>query len=597
MLSQEHDKEQTHQRIPRNFIFVYGLHPKQEAFHLIHYLCLSSCLAVNKPDKIILCTPQEPFGHYWDLIKQHIEIQVVSKKPQISSYQYKNASINPYRYAHHSDYIRLEQLLKHGGVYADLDTLFVNPIPEELYSHPCVLGKESDIQDPITGMPKPSLCNAVIMSQAHSNFCQQWLNGMDDAFDGTWSNHSTLLPQRLSEKYPSDIHIEPESSFFHFKSTNEGLSKLFDSDTPIPKECYSIHLWAHLWWSDKRVDFSTFDAGLVTEEFVQTTDTTYNKTARLYLPGSNLPAPIHIVQKKLKSTYLVWMRKYAQYKNTQKAKQKLAKVLSKYKNDERMAPLIHKAQRSLLFYQMCQTLGSYNNFETAILGNIILDDEYQLGSQQFKPDNVIIDVGSHLGAFSLLCHHLGSRNIFGFEADKNNYKRLKSVVKNHKGIHISPSAVFRSDIKENKLSLTHSGPQGVNSGAGNVILNGHVFTPENQQAWLLEGQAHKVKTIALDDILRQHQRVTLLKLDCEGSEFPILLTSLELGRVDEIIGEYHEVSQQLMTQLDPCAQVGRLKSYTIGLIGARLQSLGFEFTFSKMQNHIGHFHAVRKKTP
>ena len=47
---------------------------------------------------------------------------------------------------------------------------------------------------------------------------------------------------------------------------------------------YSMHLWAHLWWSEKNTDFSLFHAGMLTEKYVRTVDTTYNVVARRFLP-------------------------------------------------------------------------------------------------------------------------------------------------------------------------------------------------------------------------------------------------------------------------------------------------------------------------
>jgi hypothetical protein len=60
-----------------------------------------------------------------------------------------------------------------------------------------------------------------------------------------------------------------------------------------------------------------------------------------------------------------------------------------------------------------------------------------------------------------------------------------------------------------------------------------------------------VQAIAFDDIVagvrkRQVSKVRLLaKLDCEGSEYPILLTSRRLAEVDWFVGEYHPFYPQI----------------------------------------------------
>ena len=107
---------------------------------------------------------------------------------------------------------------------------------------------------------------------------------MEKEFDGSWSNHSTLLPQRLSEKYPDLIHTEPSRTFYKHMWTPEGFHTLFrecDTDTT---GVVSMHLWSHLWWSKKRNDFSDFNGEMLTEEYIRKVDTTYNMIARKFLP-------------------------------------------------------------------------------------------------------------------------------------------------------------------------------------------------------------------------------------------------------------------------------------------------------------------------
>jgi DNA polymerase III delta prime subunit len=49
-----------------------------------------------------------------------------------------------------------------------------------------------------------------------------------------------------------------------------------------------------------------------------------------------------------------------------------------------------------------------------------------------------------------------------------------------------------------------------------------------------------VESIGLDSILSNFNRIKLLKIDIEGSEYPVLYTSTQLYKVKEIVGEYHE---------------------------------------------------------
>ncbi len=107
---------------------------------------------------------------------------------------------------------------------------------------------------------------------------------MPRAFNGSWSNHSTLLPQRLSEEMPRDIHVEPSRSFYPYMWTRAGIRAMLQERETDMRGIYSMHLWSHLWWSERRRDFSDFHAGLLTERAIREVDTTYNLIARQYLP-------------------------------------------------------------------------------------------------------------------------------------------------------------------------------------------------------------------------------------------------------------------------------------------------------------------------
>lgn len=270
--------------IPRIFHFVYGLRRQTEPFHLAHYLCLETCRRINCPERILFHYHYEPWGRYWDLIRDKLERHRVERPAEPRAFRYADRHMEKYRYAHESDYVRLDALIQHGGVYADIDTLFVRPLPDALFHHPFVLGREGDIADPATGVARPSLCNAFILSAPGAAFARTWREELDAAFDGTWSNHSTLLPWRLAQANPNGIHVAEAVTFYPFMWTREDLRCLFEQDVPVPERAVSIHLWAHLWWAEQRRDFSDFHAGCITEAVIRRKDTTFNRLVRKYLP-------------------------------------------------------------------------------------------------------------------------------------------------------------------------------------------------------------------------------------------------------------------------------------------------------------------------
>lgn len=272
-------------RVPNICHFVFGLKPRAEPFHLVHYVCIESCRQVLKPERIVLYYRHMPYGPWWELIRGRVELVRVEPVALVDAYRYRQRGMNKYIYAHHSDFIRVERVLDTGGIYADIDTIFVNAIPDQLLEQPFVLGREPDIVDQVTGAVRPSLCNAVIMAEQNAEFGRLWLEEMPVAFNGSWSEHATLLPQRLAERHPGLVHVEPMRTFYKHPWTRDGLRTLLEGCDRDFDGVVSMHLWSHLWWSRRRRDFSSFHAGRLTERFVREVDTTYNIVARRFLPA------------------------------------------------------------------------------------------------------------------------------------------------------------------------------------------------------------------------------------------------------------------------------------------------------------------------
>jgi hypothetical protein len=207
-------------KIAKLFHFIFGLKEQTEPFHLAYYLCLKSCLEINKPAALHFYYHYQPYGEYWELIKPHltlIEVELESFVQQNSAYQDHQEGrlikASKLSYAHHADFIRLKKRVEYGGVYADMDTLFVNPIPDELYQHSFVIGREQDVVDSLSKQAAPSLCNALLMSEPNSEFAKQWLEASYQSFDGTWSSHSCQPAAPLASELPDQVHVV-HSTFF-----------------------------------------------------------------------------------------------------------------------------------------------------------------------------------------------------------------------------------------------------------------------------------------------------------------------------------------------------------------------------------------------
>jgi FkbM family methyltransferase len=196
-------------------------------------------------------------------------------------------------------------------------------------------------------------------------------------------------------------------------------------------------------------------------------------------------------------------------------------------------------------------------------------NEYRL-PEAFKPDDIIVDIGTHVGSFCYAALRRGSHRVYGFEANPANFEcALQNLQAFGDRVRLRNQGVWRNDRKVETLLFT-ANP--ANDATGHVLLDsGGVPIP----------------AVAFDDVIREvtdqgRQRVKWLKIDCEGSEFPILLTSRTLHLIDHISGEYHNYgfNEPGPHIIPESARVGKHQRYTIHELAHHLQKAGFDVTWN-----------------
>src|SRR5262249_55558779 len=156
--------------------FVFGLVPQTAPLHVVHYLCLESCRRVYRPDAIHFHCRFEPHGEWWERIRPHLTVHRVPCEPQGGdARRYRETAAGRligragWTYAQEADFSRLAGLAAEGGVYADMDTLFVQPLPQRLFRHEFVIGEEAPLPG-ADGVLRPSLCNALMLARPAAAF-------------------------------------------------------------------------------------------------------------------------------------------------------------------------------------------------------------------------------------------------------------------------------------------------------------------------------------------------------------------------------------------------------------------------------------------
>lgn len=154
-------------------------------------------------------------------------------------------------------------------------------------------------------------------------------------------------------------------------------------------------------------------------------------------------------------------------------------------------------------------------------------NEYLL-APTIPADALVIDIGANSGAFSYACLRRGAGGVIAFEPGPVGDLAEKNCAEFGNRFELIRKAVWRSDQPAEVLTLATSHPER-HSGSMSAVL------PKL-------GKPITAETVSLDEILRIFETVHILKLDCEGSEYPILMTCSELHRCEHILGEWHHVN-------------------------------------------------------
>ena len=132
----------------------------KEEFTKKNYLSIISVNKINHPEKIYFYCYTEPFGEFWDKIKDIIIVKIIDK------------SINLQK-------ILIKNLLQKGGIYLNAN-LICNQSYEKYLKHSCVLSFSSKKRNGISQL--------MIFTDSNSEFLKLWniierfYGNIDDVF-------------------------------------------------------------------------------------------------------------------------------------------------------------------------------------------------------------------------------------------------------------------------------------------------------------------------------------------------------------------------------------------------------------------------------
>jgi hypothetical protein len=194
---------------------------KKLTFRFHHFISALSAYKHIQPNKFMFWHERPPIGKWWEETLRRIpNIQMVYRKAPTSIYG-NSIKISE----HQSDVVRLEAILKYGGIYMDLDIIALKYFGQyKLFT------------------------------------------------DKKWNVHSVKIPAELAKAYPELIHTEEDT--FHkpnWKNTKWLYSEGFLYDW---SRNYAVHLWYRFHKKDH------------TPEDIKTINTTMGELFRFIYYGS-----------------------------------------------------------------------------------------------------------------------------------------------------------------------------------------------------------------------------------------------------------------------------------------------------------------------
>lgn len=173
--------------------------------------------------------------------------------------------------------------------------------------------------------------------------------------------------------------------------------------------------------------------------------------------------------------------------------------------------------------------------DLAVVSEVVSADCYGLRRGLRTPPRLVLDVGAHVGTFSLVCRSLWpSCRIVCVEPNRRSLEVLRTNLGRDSNVTIVEAAVGHPE-REAWLNDHEAA-----TGGGSVVCEtwepggGYVRLP------------YPIRVLSVQSVMEEAgvagQTVDLAKFDCEGGELEVFAFAAESGKLPdfaEIVGEYH----------------------------------------------------------
>ena len=204
-----------------------------------------------------------------------------------------------------------------------------------------------------------------------------------------------------------------------------------------------------------------------------------------------------------------------------------------HKNERKKRPLEFITRPHPIHFEVPESL--YQVFK-----EIFMEDFYEAEKLMAKlpPNPVVIDVGANAGFFNvLLFSKLKTARVFAYEPLASNIELFRKTIERNnamKNINLKQAAVTGSDKDSIELFTEDT--------EDNTVVSS-IFAGFNK----LNQKKISVPARSLTSIIQENnfEKVDLLKLDCEGSEYDIIYNTdaVVLKKVNAMVIEVHQIDE------------------------------------------------------
>ncbi|KAJ3117941.1 hypothetical protein HDU96_004845 [Phlyctochytrium bullatum] len=208
-----------HCTVPKNIhLVLFGNHFKPH-----HYLAMRSMHANIRPDTIFIHGHDFPVGNeLFDNATREFGLVLVPSRRVDTVFNNSVAGLE-----HKSDVLRLENVIRFGGMYFDLDVYVLKSLD-------AFLGNEATMGE----QPGRGINNGMIIGKRCSRFLRHWHRNYRTFDDNQWDIHSVVLPGQLYQKNHRGLVLESEALYNHWPNRLLFAEK---HDPEVWKKMHAVH--------------------------------------------------------------------------------------------------------------------------------------------------------------------------------------------------------------------------------------------------------------------------------------------------------------------------------------------------------------------